>query len=128
MNNYLILAIASGLLINAMTLNVNAQDVAPPTLPASACVHEPPISIPENKLLHFDSPIRIPNAYLVQFKCEKALAVDTTNTASHRSQVLLGTLPTNQATASRWRPHMLLASEAVLAVFGVVLADFEGSA
>ena len=80
-----------------MTLNVNAQDVAPPALPASACVHEPPISIPENKLLHFDSPIRIPNAYLVQFKCEKALAVHTPNTASHRSQVLSGTLPTSHA-------------------------------
>jgi hypothetical protein len=97
MNNYLILAVASGLLIIAMTLNVNAQDVAPPALPASACVHEPPISIPENKLLHFDSPIRIPNAYLVQFKCEKALAVYTQNTPSHRSQVLSGTLPTSQA-------------------------------
>jgi len=97
MNNYLILAIACGLLINAMTLNVNVQDVAPPALPASACVHEPPISIPENKLVHFDSPIRIPNDYLVQFKCEKALAVYTPNTASHRSQVLSGTLPTSQA-------------------------------
>jgi hypothetical protein len=95
MNNYLILAIASGLLINAMTVNVNAQEVAPPALPTSACVHEPPISIPENRLLHFDSPIRIPNAYLVQFKCEKALAVYTPNTASHRSQVLSGTLPTS---------------------------------
>jgi hypothetical protein len=64
MNDHLILAIASGLLMNAMTLNVNAQDVATPALPASACVHEPPISIRYNKLLHLDSPIRIPNAYL----------------------------------------------------------------
>ncbi len=97
MKNYLFLAIASGLLISAMTFNVNAQDVAPPALRASACVHEPPISIPENKLLHFDSPIRIPNSYLVQFKCEKALAVYKANAASHRSQVLAGTLPTSQA-------------------------------
>jgi hypothetical protein len=96
MNNYLIFAIASGL-TNAMPLNVNAQDVAPPALPASACVHEPPINIPENKLLHFDRPIRIPNAYLVQFKCEEVLAVYAPNTASHRSQVSLGTLPTSQA-------------------------------
>ena len=95
MRDYVSLAIACGLLISAMTLNANAQDVAPPALP-SACVHEPPISIPENKLLNFDSPIRIPNAYLVQFKCEKALAVYTPNTASHRSQVLSATLPTSQ--------------------------------
>ena len=96
MDDHLILAIASGLLMSAMTLNANALDVAPPALPASACLHEPPISIPENKLLHFDSPIRIPNAYLVAFKCDKALAVHTANTAAHRSQVLPGTLPTSQ--------------------------------
>lgn len=97
MNDHLILAIAIGLLMNAMTLSANAQDVARPQLPGSACLHEPPISIPENKLLHFDSPIRIPNAYLVAFKCEKALAVYTANTAAHQSQVLPGTLPTSQA-------------------------------
>src|SRR3977135_3653925 len=79
-----------------MTLNANARDVAPPAVPASTCLHSPAISIPENKLLHFDSPIRIPNAFLVQFKCEKALAVYTANTATHRSQVLSGTLPTSQ--------------------------------
>jgi hypothetical protein len=95
MNNYLILASASGLLINAMTLNVNAQDVAPPALPASACVHEPPISIPENKLLHFDSPTRIPNAYLIQFKCDGALALVKVNSAAHRSQVLPDMFPTS---------------------------------
>ena len=97
MKDHLIFAIAIGLLMNAITLNANAQDVARPALPASACLHEPPISIPENKLLHFDSPIRIPNAYLVAFKCEKALAVYTANTAAHQSQVVPGTLPTSQA-------------------------------
>jgi hypothetical protein len=97
MNDYVNLAIASGLLISAMTPNANAQHVAPPAIAASTCLHSPPISIPENKLLHFDSPIRIPNAYLVAFKCEKALAVDTANTAAHRSQVIPDTLPTSQA-------------------------------
>ncbi len=97
MSDYVNLKIASGLLISAMTPNANAQDVAPTAIPASTCLHSPPISIPENKLLHFDSPIRIPSAYLVAFKCEKALAVDTANTAAHRSQVLPDTLPTSQA-------------------------------
>jgi hypothetical protein len=97
MSDYVNSAIASALLIGAMTLNANAQDVAPPAVPASTCSHSPPISIPENKLLHFDSPIRIPNAYLVGFKCDKALAVDKPNTAAHRSQVLPDTLPTSQA-------------------------------
>src|ERR1700676_4356325 len=128
MNNYLILAIASGLLINAMTLNVNAQEVAPPALPASACVHEPPISIPENKLLHFDSPIRIPNSYLVQFKCEKALAVYAPNTASHRSQVLSATLPTSQANCVALASAYAARFGGSVAVFGVVFVDFEGSA
>jgi hypothetical protein len=97
MSDYVNLTIASGLLISAMTLNANAQDVAPPAVPAPTCLHSPPISIPENKLVHFDSPIRIPNAYLVGFKCDKALAADTANTAAHRSQVLPDTLPTSQA-------------------------------
>jgi hypothetical protein len=91
------LAIASVALISATSLNANAQDVAPPALSVSTCLHSPPISIPENKLLNFDSPVRIPNAYLVGFKCEKALALDTPNTAAHRSQVLPDTLPTSQA-------------------------------
>ncbi|MGC2030607.1 MAG: hypothetical protein WA642_11345 [Steroidobacteraceae bacterium] len=94
MNDCLSLVIVSGLLINAMAL-ANAQDVAPPAIPASACIHDPPISIPKNKLLNFNSPNRVPNAYLVGFKCDKTL--DTANTAAHRSQVLPNTLPTSPA-------------------------------
>jgi len=56
MMDYINMAIASGVLITATTLNANALDVAPPALPVSTCLHSPPISIPENKLLHFDSP------------------------------------------------------------------------
>ena len=73
-------------------------------------LHEPPISIPENKLLHFDSPIRIPNAYLVAFKCEKALAVYTANTAHISRRCYRARCQRVKRTASRWHPHMPLAS------------------
>jgi hypothetical protein len=97
MNSHLILSIASGLLVSAVTFNSDAQYVAARVLPASACRHEPPISIPASKLINFDSPVRIPNAYLVAFKCDKALAVYKANAGSRRSQVLRGMLPTSQA-------------------------------
>jgi hypothetical protein len=93
MSNYVNLAIASALLIGGVTLNANAQDVAPPPVPASTCFHEPPISIPENKLLHFDSSIRIPGSYLVRFKCDGALALVKVNSTAHRSQVLPDMFP-----------------------------------
>jgi hypothetical protein len=96
MNDRLRLVIASGLLVNAMTL-ASAQGVAPPAIPPSACPHDPPISIPKNKLLNFDSPKRVPNAYLVGFKCAKALNENGTNSAAHRSLVLPNTLPTSPA-------------------------------
>src|SRR5882724_2085572 len=95
MSDFVNLAIASGLLISALTPNANAHDVAPTALPASVCLHEPPISIPENKLLHFDSSIRIPDSYLVGFKCDGALALVKVNSTAHRLQVLPDTFPTS---------------------------------
>ena len=63
--------------------------------PASTCFHQSPISIPKDKLIHFDSPNRVPNAYLVGLKCDKALAQNATDSAAHRSQVLPNMLPTS---------------------------------
>jgi hypothetical protein len=96
MNHYLDLAIASGLILNAITV-ANAQGVAPSELPATTCFHQPPFPIPKNKLLNFDSASRVPNTYIVTFMCDKALAQITTNSAAHRSQVLPDTLPMNPA-------------------------------
>jgi hypothetical protein len=96
MNHYLDLAIASGLLFNAITL-ANAQDVAPSENPATTCFHQTPFRIPKNKLLNFDSASRVPNTYIVGFMCDKALAQNTTKFAAHRSQVLPDTLPTSPA-------------------------------
>jgi hypothetical protein len=101
MSNYVNLAIASALLIGWVTLNANAQDVAPRPLPASTCFHETPISIPENKLLHFDSSIRIPDSYLIGFKCDGALTLVKVNSAAHRSQVLPDMFPTSRQIALR---------------------------
>jgi hypothetical protein len=62
--------------------------------PASTCFHESPISIPKDKLVHLDNPNRVPNAYLVGLKCDKALAQNATDFAAHRSQALTqGSLP-----------------------------------
>jgi hypothetical protein len=96
MNRYLDLAIASGLLLNTITLT-NAQAVAPSENSASTCFHELAFQIPKNKLLNFDSASRVPNTYIVNFMCEKVLAQITTKTAAHRSQVLPDTLPTSPA-------------------------------
>jgi len=88
---------ASGLLIVTLTVNVNAQDTKATEQQTSMCRHSPPISIPETKLLHFDSPNRIPNAFIVAFKCDEALAKDSPKSSALRSQVLPGTMPTSQA-------------------------------
>jgi hypothetical protein len=64
--------------------------------PASPCFHETPIRIPKDKLVFFGSPNRIPRAYIVEFKCDKALAQTAKDSAAHRSQVLRNTLPTSQ--------------------------------
>jgi hypothetical protein len=96
MNHYLDLAIASGLIFNAITV-ANAQGVASSDLPETTCFHQTPFRIPKNKLLHFDSASRVPNTYIVGFNCDKALARITTNSAAHRSQVLPNTMPTSPA-------------------------------
>ena len=99
MNHYLDLAIASGLIFNAITV-ANAQGVGPSDLPETTCFHQTPFRIPKNKLLHFDSASRVPNTYIVGFMCDKALAQITTKSAAHRSQVLPDTLPTSPASCS----------------------------
>jgi hypothetical protein len=88
---------ASGLLIFTLTVNANAQDTNAAGQHTSMCGHSPRISIPETKLLHLDSPNRIPNAFMVAFKCDEALAKDIPKSSALRSQVLPGTMPTSQA-------------------------------
>ncbi len=91
---YLVSMVLSGLL----AINVNAQSRKPSETPkshASVCSYNA-LYIPETKLLHFDSPGRIANQYLVSFKCDEALAKDGVNPTSLKSQVLSGTLPTSQ--------------------------------
>jgi hypothetical protein len=88
--------LASGLLIGAPPVNTNAQDTKAAEISTSICMHSPSVRIPENKLLHFDSPNRIPNAFIVAFKCDEALAKDIQKSSALRSQVLPSTMPTSQ--------------------------------
>jgi hypothetical protein len=52
MNHYLDLAIASGLLFNAITL-ANAQGVAPSELPETTCFHQTTFRIPKKQVAEF---------------------------------------------------------------------------
>jgi hypothetical protein len=91
------------LLFGAMALGVAAPvaSLSPAgdlsTSGSSTCPHTTPIIIPESKLLHFDSPTRYPDAYMVVFKCDQALAARKEHNASNRSQVLPKILPTSQS-------------------------------
>jgi hypothetical protein len=67
--------------ISAMSIHASASEVNPNTFtdstrsaPDMNNIGVPAYVVPETKLLHFDSPIRIPNQYLVKFKDDDSLA------------------------------------------------------
>jgi len=64
---------------------------------ADAQMDVAPVVIPPSKLLHFDSPIRIPNRYMVKFKDDKALATDVSARNAADMKIAPSMLPDSEA-------------------------------
>jgi hypothetical protein len=91
---------------------LNAQHTTvPKAASASTCVHFPPINIPEDKLLHFDSQIRVRNSFMVAFKCDDGLIRDVSQYSALRTQILPEKMPTNEE-------NCVLLAKAYVARFG----------
>ena len=98
MKTYLLLALVScASLAGTIKNDMPAREIVASRLTVSKCEHDSPFDIPENKLIHFDSPGRIADSYLVGFQCDKVLASYVKNKNWHRLLVLPDTLPTSQA-------------------------------